>query len=209
MLISLLASHPLIFLLDCLALIISITIHECSHALVADKLGDPTPRLQGRITLNPLAHLDPIGTILLLVIGLGWGKPVEIDSYNFRHPRPDQALVAAAGPLSNLLLATLLAIIVRFTGLGSDLFALFAIPIISINVALAIFNLVPVSPLDGGKILIGIAPKEMAREWAHVLNQYGTFILLALIIPWWNGMSPISVLINPIINGILNILLPM
>src|SRR3990167_4058068 len=98
-----------------IALLSAITIHEFSHAWVADRLGDPTPRLMGRVTLNPLAHLDPIGTIALLLIGFGWGKPVQFDPFNLENPRRDSALVSLAGPLSNITLASLLSIVLRFS----------------------------------------------------------------------------------------------
>lgn len=205
MLFSLLLSNPILFFLVAGALIISLTIHEFAHAFIADKLGDPTPRLQGRITLNPLAHLDPLGTLAMLFLGFGWGKPVMFDPYNLKDPKRDAALIALAGPASNLILATLLAIAFRFFG-SESLFASLAYLVIQTNVGLAIFNLIPIHPLDGGKILIGLAPKDVAHEWDQVLHQYGTVILLFLILPL-NGRSAVSSLISPIVATILRILL--
>ncbi len=205
MLVSLLLSNPILFFLVAGALIISLTIHEFAHAFIADKLGDPTPRLQGRITLNPLAHLDPLGTLAMLFVGFGWGKPVMFDPYNLKDPKRDAALIALAGPASNLILATLLAIAFRFFG-SESLFASLAYLVIQTNVGLAIFNLIPIHPLDGGKILIGLAPKDVAHEWDQVLHQYGTVILLFLILPL-NGQSAVSALISPIVATILRILL--
>ena len=103
---STLFSNPFLFLLEIIALVSALTFHEFAHAWMADKLGDPTPRLQDRLTLNPAKHLDPLGTLLLLVAGFGWGKPVEFDPFNLRHPRRDTALIALAGPVSNILMAS-------------------------------------------------------------------------------------------------------
>jgi len=206
MLLQLLLSNPLVFVIVAAALVISITIHEFSHAFIAEKLGDPTPRLQGRVTLNPLAHLYPLGTLAMVLVGFGWGKPVMFDPYNLKDPKRDAALIALAGPASNLILATILAIVIRaFPNLPFSLDDIFML-VISTNVGLAIFNLIPVHPLDGGKILIGLAPRDVAREWDQVLHQYGTIILLFLIIPF-NGQSAVSSLISPIVSAIMRILI--
>jgi Zn-dependent protease len=207
MLISLLFSHPLYFFIDVLAIIISITIHEFSHAAMADRLGDPTAKLQGRVTLNPLAHLDPLGTLMIIIAGFGWGKPVIFDPYNLKNPRQDGAIIALAGPVSNLILAFLLSMILRFAPVATDLVLYLALPLITINVSLAIFNLIPIHPLDGGKILLGLAPKGFAEEWEEVLSNHGTLILLALILPLFNGTSAASYLITPIISFILRLFL--
>jgi Zn-dependent protease len=206
MLLQLLLSNPLLFVIVAGALVISLTIHEFSHAFVAEKLGDPTPRLQGRITLNPMAHLDPMGTLAMLIVGFGWGKPVMFDPFNLKDPKRDAALIALAGPASNLLLATGLAIILRiFPALPFALDLILPL-VISTNVGLAIFNLIPIHPLDGGKILIGLAPRDVARDWGQVLHQYGTVILLFLIIPF-NGQSAVSALISPIVSSVLRLLI--
>lgn len=204
--ISMLLENPIIFLIYLIALVISITIHEFSHALAADRLGDPTPRLAGRVTLNPLAHLDPIGTLMLILFRFGWGKPVIFDPYNLRNPRRDSALIALAGPTSNILLAIVLALIIRFIPMGDFLIASL-IAVINLNVILAVFNLLPIHPLDGGKILIGLAPKDVASEWDQLLNQYGIFILLLLVLPLYNGSSPLFALMGPIVNFILSLLI--
>jgi Zn-dependent protease len=205
MLFQLLLSSPLEFLLVAAALIVSLTIHEFSHAFVAEKLGDPTPRIQGRISLNPLAHLDPLGTLAILFVGFGWGKPVEFDPYNLRHPKRDAGLIAAAGPISNLLVATLTAVALHIASFPDFVAGALAL-VVATNVGLAIFNLIPVHPLDGGKILIALAPRDVAREWDAILHQYGSMILLFLIIPW-SGRSAVGSLISPIVNAILKFLL--
>lgn len=202
-------NNPFAFFSWLIALIVAITIHEFSHAYAADRLGDPTPRVQGRLTLNPLAHLDPLGTLMLLIARFGWGKPVVFDPFNLRHPRRDAAIISIAGPASNILLATALSLILR-VGLTTDfamLFYVFLQPVIVLNVFLAIFNLVPVHPLDGFKIVEGILPPEYARQW-HELESYGMIFLLLMVFPLFGGTAPISRLIMPVISFILSLLLP-
>lgn len=198
-------SNPIVFLLWLVALVVTITIHEFAHALAADRLGDPTPRVTGRLNLNPLSHLDPLGTLAILLIGFGWGKPVVFDPYNLRIPRRDAAIISLAGPVSNLILASLLAILLRILPVDS-LLSLIFIPIITLNISLAVFNLVPVAPLDGEKIVTGFLPADIAREFQTVMQQWGTIILIFLILPM-NGTSAISSLISPIISFITGLLL--
>ena len=193
------------FIFWAIALIIAITVHEAAHAAAADHLGDPTPRSQGRLTLNPLSHLDPVGTIALLIFHFGWGKPVQFDPYNLRNPRRDSALISLAGPASNLLLAALLSLSMKIFPFSDILYSLFSV-LISLNVILAVFNLVPVYPLDGEKILTGILSPRLAQEYQGVMRQYGTLILIFLIIPF-GGNSPISALITPVISVLSNLLL--
>lgn len=205
-----------------IAFIIAIIIHEASHAWAADRLGDPTARLNGRLSLNPIVHYDPVGTSLLVVliimralgasvIPFGWAKPVPLDPYNLKNPKKDSALISFAGPGSNLILAFLLSLTLR---IGSLFFPFsytiysIAIPIIILNISLAIFNLLPIHPLDGGKILVGILPSNQADEADLFLNRYGTFILILLIFPSIGGISPISALINPVIGLFMKILIP-
>ncbi len=169
-----------------IVLLIAFTLHELAHALTADFLGDPTPRNMGRITLNPLRHLDPFGTIMLLISGFGWAKPVMINPFNMRgNPHTSMAIVAAAGPLTNLILAGLGAIPFQLglftptlTAAGSGDFLL--TQFVWINLVLAFFNLLPVPPLDGYRILIGLLPLEMAIRLRSI-ERYGFLILLALI----------------------------
>ena len=205
-----------------LAFLIAITVHEAAHALAADKLGDPTARLMGRLSLNPIVHYDPVGTTILFVlvimrafgvpvIPFGWAKPVMIDPFNLKNPKKDQAIISLAGPGANLFLAAILSIILRFG--STPFFPIFTLtsflfPVIMLNVVLAIFNLIPIHPLDGGKILVGILPDKDAAELDRFMNRFGTLILFLLIFPSIGGVSPISTFMTPVVGFILNILLP-
>lgn len=193
---SLLFSNPLAFAILAVILTIAITIHEFAHAWTADHLGDPTPRLQDRVTLNPLAHLDPLGTFMLVVTGFGWGKPVQFDPYNLQDVRRDTLLVALAGPASNIIMALILALLTPILP-WSSLITNYAI---HINLILATFNLLPIHPLDGGKILAGLLPTETAQDFDDIMNRYGLFILLALIFFPVNGGAPVDYLIVPVVN---------
>jgi len=199
------------------ALVLSITVHEFAHALAADRLGDPTPRLQGRLTLNPKAHLDPIGTIMILFAHFGWGKPVEFDPYNLINPRKDSAIISVAGPASNLIMAFVGAVLFRLVastpliGIGGltgfNPFVTFLEVFIMLNVTLAVFNLIPIHPLDGFKIVGGILPEEYASQW-HELERYGILFLIVLVFPLFGPTAPITNIINPIIRFILSLLVP-
>lgn len=203
---STLFTNPFVFLIWAISLVIALTIHEYAHAKVADTLGDPTPRANGRVNLNPLSHLDPLGTILILIVGFGWGRPVEFDPYNLRNPRRDTALIALAGPASNIILAIILSILANFLVLDSLIASIIPL-MIMMNISLAIFNLVPVFPLDGEKILKGFLPTELAVEYDNLMRQYGTLILILLLLPIAGGTSPISTLISPAISFVSDLLL--
>lgn len=213
-------NNPISFLFWLIGLTVAITVHEFAHAYMADRLGDPTPRLQGRLTLNPLAHLDPIGTLMLLFVRFGWGKPVQFDPFNLRYPRRDSAIISLAGPVSNFLVAALCAVFVhtlftaRLTLLSNPAVGLLTYsfigllqPLIILNVALGVFNLVPIHPLDGFKIVEGILPADYARQWRD-LESYGFLFLLFLVFPVFGGSSPVSQVISPIIDFLLSLLLP-
>lgn len=159
------------------ALLLAISIHEFSHAWVANYYGDSTPKRMGRLTLNPLAHLDLLGTIFLLIAGFGWGKPVIVNPRNFQNPKLDNLTVSLAGPMSNLILATILGLILRFIGLPPIAVTILAI-IIFFNLVLMIFNLIPIPPLDGSKILAIFTSEETYL----VLQQIGIPLLFALVI---------------------------
>jgi len=159
------------------ALLVAVTVHELSHGLMADRLGDPTARLQGRITLNPLPHIDPLGALAFVLAGFGWAKPVPVNARNLRHPRRDMAWVAAAGPISNFVVAFVALVVLRLVGrLGAATFVepvtgmLFYIYLF--NLGLGIFNLIPLPPLDGGHFLPYFLPRG---SWTLLrqLEQYG------------------------------------
>lgn len=168
------------------ALLLAVTVHEVAHGLVADRLGDPTARAQGRLTLNPLPHIDPLGAIAFVLAGFGWAKPVPVNPHNLRRPVRDMAWVAAVGPASNLVVAFIgLVALVLLRRVGNVPFIAepiggMLIWIYQFNLALAIFNLIPVPPLDGGHFLPYFLPRG---SWSllHQLEQYGPFILLLLV----------------------------
>ena len=209
-------------LIGILGFAVAITIHEFAHAWMSDKLGDPTARIGGRLSLNPLDHYDPIGTTLFLatfvlyVLGkipfpFGWAKPVMYDPYNLKEERRDAALISFAGPLANLIFAGILSIILRltFAPFSPTYFVvIILVDIIVLNISLAIFNLIPIHPLDGGKILVGLLPEKNAREVNIFLTRYGSIILLFLIFPIFGGNSLISSIISPIVNFFFKILIP-
>lgn len=205
-------SNPLIFFLYLFALLVAITIHEFSHAYMADHLGDPTPRLQGRLKLNPMAHLDWLGMVFLLLFGFGWGKPVEFDPYNLKNPRKDAAVISIAGPISNFIMAIALSIILRlliFFDLNflTTIGFLLLTPVIRMNIILGVFNLLPIHPLDGFKIVGGFLSNESAREW-YSLQRYGMFFLLLMIFPI-AGTSMLERVLSPMVSFMVNILIPM
>jgi Zn-dependent protease len=196
-------------------ILVCLPIHEFGHAWAAVKLGDSLPLVQGRYTLNPLRHLDLMGTVLLALVGFGWAKPVQFNPYALRkapNMRAGIFVVASAGPLMNVLLAVLAAIPFRL-GLVSvqGLFLNEAVPVIlytllSINLVLAVFNLIPVPPLDGSKILAMLLPVQYENVMA-TLTQYGPFILLFMIIPLFNGQSAVSLIVTPIVSALTRLLL--
>lgn len=207
-----LLSNPLIGVIYIAVLLGTVAVHEFCHAKVADELGDPTPRLLGRLTLNPLAHIDPLGALLLLIFGFGWGKPVPFDPYNLKNPRRDAALISLAGPISNLIMAASFAIVLKVLqfyplGIISSL-GLFILPlIIRINIILGLFNVIPFAPLDGFKIVEGFLPESQADHW-HSLERYGPFLLIFSILPLTGSHSMFELFLSPVIDFISHLLIP-
>lgn len=177
-------------------LLLAITFHEAAHAFVADKLGDKTPRYMGRVNLNPLSHLDPIGTLLILFAGFGWGKPVQFNPLSLRNPALGAALISVAGPLTNFLIAAVFAILIRLEVAPLNLWAQIA----AINIMLGVFNLVPFAPLDGEKVVGGLLPRQLREGWANI-QAYGIFYLIAFIFLAGPFLSKIIDLIFTVLTG--------
>jgi Zn-dependent protease len=203
-----------------LALVVSLSIHEFSHAWSAYELGDPTARNEGRLTLNPIKHLDPVGALMILFMafagwGLGWGKPVPVNPRNLRtNPRVGMALTAAAGPFSNLVLATLFAIPLRLGWVEFGLAWSFLIAMVITNISLAIFNLIPLPPLDGFSVMQGLLATfrtQWAYEWGNRLDRlamFGPVLLLALLsLGWFTPLNPVGWIIGQPVNALLGLLL--
>lgn len=203
--------NPPSFFIYLIALLVVVTIHEFAHAKMADYLGDPTPRLAGRLKLNPLIHLDALGLFFILFFGFGWGKPVPFDPFNLKNPRRDSAFIALAGPLSNFILAFLLSLILRLLNYSpyqtiQVMANFFLIPMISFNLVLGIFNLLPIHPLDGFKIVGGLLPSDKADQW-YRLESLGLIFLFLLIFPIGDS-NLAQFIITPIFHFFQNLLLP-
>lgn len=179
-----LAQDPQLFLIVAISFVVAISLHEASHALVATWLGDDLPRLQGRVTLNPLKHLDVLGTVMILIASFGWGRPVLVNPYRLRFgSRRGMAIVAAAGPASNIILAAVLTPVARqlASGSGLDVVTIAVVLIIQLNLFLAVFNLIPLPPLDGFSVLVGLLPRDAADKLTG-LRRYGPGLLIALFL---------------------------
>ena len=178
--------NPINAALYFLAFVIALTFHECSHALAAYKLGDPTARNMGRLTLNPLKHLDLMGTLLLLLVGFGWAKPVPVNPRNYRNPKRDDIIVSLAGITSNILLAFLATPIYMLTIKHGSNIALvvswFICAFIQTNIVLALFNLIPISPLDGSHVLEDLLMPVCGPKPFLWLRQYGRYLLIVVLI---------------------------
>ena len=178
--------NPINAALYFLAFVVALTFHECSHALAAYKLGDPTARNMGRLTLNPLKHLDLMGTLLLLLVGFGWAKPVPVNPRNYRNPKRDDIIVSLAGITSNILLAFLATPIYMLTIKHGSNIALvvswFICAFIQTNIVLALFNLIPISPLDGSHVLEDLLLPVCGPKPFLWLRQYGRYLLIVVLI---------------------------
>ena len=181
--------NPLVALINLaaftVALVVGITVHEFSHAWMAARLGDRTAQRQGRLTLNPMAHLDPVGTLLIFIAGFGWGKPTPVTPSNIRiGEKAGMAVVALAGPISNIIVATLAAMPFRLGTLSlpsSGIDAQMLQALVLWNVVLAVFNLLPIAPLDGFKVALGVLPRALAVPFART-ERFGMIILLMVVL---------------------------
>ena len=181
-------------------LVFALVFHEFSHAWVANKLGDPTARYSGRLTLNPLAHLDPFGSLMILFVGFGWAKPVPVDSRYLANPRVDMMKIAFAGPAANLLLAFVGGTIIRTGLVDGSITLMILLRFTQINIMLAVFNMIPIPPLDGSQIFSGIMSRKNP-ELVYKLQMYGPQILLGLfMIGYFTKFSPIWIVISPFVN---------
>jgi Zn-dependent protease len=213
-------SNPIEIVYFLLALVVSISIHEFSHAWSAYELGDPTARNLGRLTLNPIAHFDPIGAMMIVFMaisgfGIGWGKPVPVNPANLRtHPRLGMGLTSAAGPFSNIVLGTVCAIPFRLHLGMPAVLSNFLLVMVYTNIGLAIFNLIPLPPLDGFGVLQGLLATFRTRwayEWGNTLDRmavYGPILLLVLLsLGWFTPLSPLTWLMNGPVQAMLRLIL--
>lgn len=188
-------------------ILFSLTIHEYSHAYIANKLGDDTAKRLGRLTLNPLKHLDPIGTILLLLVHFGWAKPVPVDPRNFKDPKKDMLYVAIAGPISNIITAIISGILLKFIVFNlasAGAFGAYTVPLIQflvwmifIGVVLAVFNMLPIPPLDGSRVLYGLLPDHLANSIKKI-ETYGILMVFGIIL--FGGRTFSYIIIYPFLK---------
>lgn len=193
--IQLLQENPLTFFAWVSAVVLGITFHEFSHVLAAYLQGDNTGKDLGRLTLNPLAHIDPVGLILLVVAGFGWGRPAPYNPYNLKNPRVGSILVAAAGPISNLVLIVFFGLIFHFLLPllhlpPENLFVVFLVFLIQVNIILMVFNLLPLPPLDGSGVVLNALPESLA-PLRQFLQRYGFILLLMFILAGGSLLTPI------------------
>lgn len=175
--IEVLFTNPILYLMMAVSITIAFSIHEYSHAQMADFLGDPTPRAYGRLTINPLAHFDLLGALMIFTVGIGWGKPVPFNPLNIKDRKKGPLMVALAGPASNLILALIVGLILRFLPLTSPGLTLFFKFFVMLNIGLGLFNLIPVPPLDGSHIFLNLLPPRFDAV-KNFLWQYGFWILI-------------------------------
>ena len=204
--VNLLIKDPLSFIIIAIPLLYAIIIHELAHGWVAYRMGDPTAKWLGRLSLNPLKHLDPIGTLMLFIFGFGWAKPVPVDFTRLNDPRKGLIYVSSAGIVANIILAFLSLLLLKsfqippFTTV-SLLFYYFA----HINIILASFNLIPIPPLDGSKILMGFVSRRLQYSLLR-LEPYGMFIIIGLL--WIGALNPLIALFKYAILGVINLIIP-
>ena len=189
-------------------ILLALSFHEYAHGWMAYRLGDPTAKHEGRLTMNPLAHLDPLGTMMIIIVHFGWAKPVPVNPMNLKDPKKDMLWIALAGPVSNVIMAAGLGLILRIMiGMGMRVdgsflgyFQYMLYFAVMINLVLAIFNMIPIPPLDGSKILFGLLPTEYEESYLR-FQQIGPMVLLGLVvINSYFGIPIFSVLITPFVS---------
>jgi len=204
-LLNLLLKNPVVFFMLAIPILYSIIIHELAHGWVANRLGDPTARLAGRLSLNPLKHLDPVGTLMLLFFGFGWAKPVPINLANIRDQRKGLIMVSAAGIAANIVLAFLALLGGRLLGpSASGETKLILYYVAQINIILAAFNLIPIPPLDGSKILMGFMPSRLQYSFVRI-EPYGFFIIIGLL--YTGVLDPVIAFFRWLILSLISLLL--
>jgi Zn-dependent protease len=205
-LLNLLLNDPLTFVLLAIPLMYSVVLHELAHGWMAWRMGDPTARWQGRLSLNPIKHLDPIGTIMLFIFGFGWAKPVPVNFNYIQDARKGLILVSSAGIITNMILAFLAFFVYRLLSpVQGTATATFLFYLAQINIMLAAFNLIPIPPLDGSKILMGFLPESLQRSFSR-LEPYGFFIIIGLL--FLGALNPLIAFFRGLILMIIRILLP-
>lgn len=188
------------FILTGVSVLVALVLHELAHGFVSYKLGDETPKREGRLTLNPMAHLDLFGTICLLFFHFGWAKPVQINPYNYKNKKLGTVLVSLAGPFTNFLIALLCMFLLRLGSSLPTILVSFLYSLISINVGLGVFNLIPLPPLDGSKVLAAVLPQDLYMKYMSI-EQYGIIILMVIL-----ATGVLSPFLNILYSGAYNVL---
>lgn len=202
MLIQLLFLNPEVYFMVAIAILFGFSIHEYSHAQAAYILGDPTAKVQGRLTINPLSHFDPIGTLLIFIIGIGWGKPVPFNPLNLRNQKWGSALVGLAGPLSNFLMALLVGFLLRFFPFANPGLVFFFSIFTWLNIILGLFNLLPVPPLDGSHIFLAILPPSLENFKRDILQSAPFLIFFAILFMFYIGYPFLARPLFTLITGL-------
>lgn len=205
-LLNLLLQDPLAFILLAIPLMYSVVLHELAHGWVAWRMGDPTAKMQGRLSLNPLRHLDPVGTIMLFIFGFGWARPVPVNFNYIRDEKKGLILVSSAGIITNMLLAFLAFFLYRLiTPAPGEVMETLLSYLAQINIMLAAFNLIPIPPLDGSKILMGFLPGRLRYSFSRI-EPYGFFIIIGLL--FLGALNPLIAFFRSIILALIRMLLP-